>query len=118
MIHREAGREPTPDQLPGPRLSERNQAIADGTDPARAPPRRGVQHKETEAKTLRRRYTRKKAEYENAWQNWVEGRGRRYSAVAWRLWERELQDLLHYSIRPWCVLSVAHPPTVVISIPR
>ena len=118
VIRREAAREPTRDQLQGARLSERNLAIADGTDSANAPPPRGVQHKVVEAKKLRKEYAKKKLEFLTAEQDWWRGRGRQYSDREWRRWKQHLQDLLHYSIRPWCVLSIAHPPTVVVSIPR
>ena len=96
VIRRETQRDPTRDQLPGPRLSERNQAIAEGVDPADAPPLRGVQHKVAEAKQLRKRYIAEKKKLNAADEEWRQGRDRSRNDREW--WRRQQQRVhdLHY----------------------
>ena len=98
LAREKTGRNPSfypTEGIPGPRLSERNAAIASGVAPEDAPPIRGVQHKVAESNKLRKHYKRTKKAYEAAVASWEAGRGPWLSFSKWQRWQREVEDLHH-----------------------
>ena len=91
VVRKDADRAPAVTPQRGPRLSERNRAIRTGEDAERIPPHRGVQHKASEGKALRKAARHLGKQMETEKEKWRQGR----SQMSWSQWQslvRRYQD--------------------------